>query len=117
VSALTRCVSCACHLSLTHPSKTQSAIAGRWTYRNTILAYNWFSSVREKLDDPQFSSWFAKFQGFNSSLEYPGGTQNNSAGMRTNGTFHVPSCDWFGTATKPAKCSGFYHDQVRRLTD
>ena len=49
------------------------------------------------------SSWFAKFKGFDDST-YPGGK-----GKETNGTFHVPTCDWYGTADKPPKCSGFYH--------
>jgi hypothetical protein len=31
-------------------------------YRNTIKALNWFSSVRRKLDDPLYSSWFVKFK-------------------------------------------------------
>ena len=62
-------------------------------------------------DDPKYSSWFAKFTGFDDKT-YPGGTQKDSMGKDTNGTFHVPTCDWYGTAAKPAKCSGFYHDQV-----
>ena len=70
-------------------------------YRNTIKALNWYSSVREKIDDPAYASWFIKFRGFKDS-PYPGGT-----GKETNGSFHVPTCDWFGTAAKPAKCSGF----------
>ena len=74
-----------------------------WAYRNTIKALNWYSSVRKKLDDPKYSSWFAKFKGFDDKT-YPGGK-----GKETNGTFHVPTCDWYGTADKPPKCSGFYH--------
>ena len=77
-----------------------------WAYRNTIKALNWYSSVRKKLDDPKYSSWFAKFKGFDDKT-YPGGK-----GKETNGTFHVPTCDWYGTADKPAKCSGFYHVSV-----
>ena len=81
-----------------------------WAYRNTIKALNWYSSVREKLDDPKYSSWFIKFKGFDDKA-YPGGKRKDSSGKDTNGTFHVPTCDWYGTADKPAKCSGFYHDQ------
>jgi len=76
-----------------------------WTYRNSIKALNWYSSVRTKLDDPKYSSWFAKFKGFDDSV-YPGGM-----GKESNGTLHVPTCDWFGTDALPAKCSGFYHDE------
>lgn len=149
-----------------------------WAYRNTIKALNWYSSVREKLDDPkcQFprpsrvscaadgprvdvkrrprllfdlervlfskrvcialvalvdlrittvlrphiagsrsgshccpvaradASWFIKFKGF-SNTPYPGGQ-----GKSVNGTFHVPTCDWYDNGTAP-RCSGFYHDQ------
>jgi hypothetical protein len=31
-----------------------------WAYRNTIKALNWYSSVREKLDDPAYASWSVK---------------------------------------------------------
>ena len=27
-----------------------------WAYRNTIKALNWYTSVREKLDDPKYAS-------------------------------------------------------------
>jgi hypothetical protein len=55
------------------------------------------------------STRFIKFKSFNRSAvagTYPGGT-----GKEENGTYHVPTCDWYGTAAKPPKCSGFYHDQ------
>lgn len=76
-----------------------------WTYRNSIKALNWYTSVRTKLDDPKYKSWFVKFKGFDGKI-YPGG-----AGKASNGSFNVPVCDWYGTAAKPAKCSGFYHDE------
>merc|ERR1719231_541787 len=75
-----------------------------WAYRNTIKALNWYSSVREKLDDPKYASWFIKFKGFSNS-PYPGGQ-----GKSANGSFHVPTCDWYNNGTAP-RCSGFYHDQ------
>lgn len=65
-----------------------------WAYRNTIKALNWYKSVREKLDDPKYASWFIKFK------DYKGPKSNNS--------YHVPACDW---APPNPKCSGFYHDQ------
>ena len=56
--------------------------------------------------NPRYSSWFTKFTGFDDS-SYPGGK-----GKSVNGTFHVPTCDWYGDAKSgPPKCSGFYHDQ------
>ena len=68
-----------------------------WVYRNTIKALNWYTSVREKLDDPKYASWFIKFR------EY--------RGPQSNSSYHVPACDFFGNASYPPKCSGFYHDQ------
>lgn len=65
-----------------------------WVYRNTIKALNWYSSVREKLDDPKYASWFIKFKGYQ--------------GPQSNNSYHVPACDW---APPNPKCSGFYHDQ------
>jgi hypothetical protein len=61
--------------------------------------------VREKLDDPKYSSWFIKFKDY-TDTPYPGGT-----GKDHNSSYHVPTCDWYGNATHPPKCSGFYHDQ------
>lgn len=68
-----------------------------WVYRNKIKGLNWFGSVREKLDDARYSGWFVKFRDYQ--------------GPRSNNSYHVPACDWFGNATHPPKCSGFYHDQ------
>lgn len=61
-----------------------------WVYRNTIKALNWYTSVREKLDDPAYAGWFVRFK------DYKGPESNNS--------YHVPACTY-------EKCSGFYHDQ------
>jgi hypothetical protein len=79
---------------------------GESRYRNTIKALNWFSSVREKLDDPRYASWFVKFAGF-SDNPYPGG----EIAKPQNGSYHVPVCDWYDNGTKP-RCSGFYHVSV-----
>ena len=75
-----------------------------WAYRNTIKALNWYTSVRVKLDDPAYAGWFIKFKGFSNS-PYPGGQ-----GKAQNGSFHIPTCDWYDNGTAP-RCSGFYHDQ------
>jgi hypothetical protein len=75
-----------------------------WAYRNGIKALNWYRSVREKLDDPKYSSWFVKFKGFGNN-PWPGGL-----GKAKNSSFHVPTCDWYDNGTTP-RCSGFYHDQ------
>ena len=66
-------------------------------YRNKIKGLNWFSAVRDKLDDPNYSGWFVKFKDYR--------------GRQSNASYHVPACDWYGNATHPPKCSGFYHDQ------
>jgi len=76
-----------------------------WAYRNTIKALNWYSSVREKLDDPKYASWFIKFKGFDNT-PYPGG----AVAKGSNDSYHVPTCDWYNNGTAP-RCSGFYHDQ------
>ena len=39
---------------------------------NTIKALNWYGSVREKLDDPKYASWFIRFK------DYKGKESNNS---------------------------------------
>ena len=35
-----------------------SACLLRFARSNTIKALNWYGSVREKLDDPQYEGWF-----------------------------------------------------------
>jgi hypothetical protein len=58
-----------------------------FVYRNLVKALPWFSSVREKLDDPSFSGFFLHF-----------GTSAP----------HVPRCD-----NITGKCSVYYHDQLQ----
>ena len=55
-----------------------------------VKALPWFSTVREKLDDPQYSGWFLKF---------------NTA----NKTYNVPQC----APENPKKCTNLYHDQLQ----
>ena len=57
-----------------------------WVYRETIQALNFFSSVREKLDDEAFAGWFYRFKDYK--------------GVESNNSYHVPACDL-------EKCSGF----------
>lgn len=61
-----------------------------FVYRNLVKALPWFTSVREKLDDPRYSGWFLRF---------------NSTAPRSS--HHVPAC----AAENSSKCSLFYHDQ------
>jgi hypothetical protein len=63
-----------------------------FVYRNVVKALPWFKTVREKLDDPQYSGFFLKFE-------------SNPTGDPTQ--FHVPAC----AAENTTKCSEFYHDQ------
>lgn len=58
-------------------------------YRNIVKALPWFSSVREKMDDPVFAPWFLKFDAHNAT------------------PYHVPPCD---NNFSPPKCSPLYHD-------
>ena len=60
-----------------------------WVYRNLVKALPWYSSVREKLCDPNYAGWFLKFD---PKVPKP----------------HVPKCD---NNYDPPKCSEFYHDQ------
>ena len=74
---------------------TTSASPGTtvWVYRNFIKALPWFSSVRVKIEDPAYASWFVKF--------------NCSAADPLAGC-HVPVCD---SNYDPPLCSALYHDQ------
>ena len=65
---------------------TQNRRAAR-RYRNLVKALPWYTSVREKLTDPQYSGWFLKFK--------PGGS--------INGSWHSPPCT---TDKSGEKCSG-----------
>ena len=76
---------------------TTSASPGTtvWVYRNSIKALPWYTSVRVKLEDPAYSSWFVPF--------------NCSASDPLSGC-HVPICD---TNYDPPLCSALYHDQTQ----
>lgn len=64
-----------------------------FSYFNLVKALPWYTSVREKLEDPAYSGFFLKFK--------PGGSL-------PNGSYYVPNCD---TTFSPPLCSAFYHDQ------
>jgi len=64
-----------------------------FVYRNLVKALPWYTSVREKMLDPQYSGWFLPFK---------------QGGAFPNGTWHVPACSTDASGTK---CSKFYHDQ------
>ena len=72
------------------PNKAACPQAKTWVYRNFVKALPWYTSVREKLEDPRYSGFFLKFD------------------PTQKGQYHVPDCD---TDFSPAKCSVFYHDQ------
>eukprot|EP01084_Bolivina_argentea_P290418 498858_1 len=63
-----------------------------WVYRNLIKALPWFTDVREKIVDPNYSGWFLKF--------------------KNNGPYNVPPCTNTTINGKTTdKCSSMYHDQ------
>eukprot|EP00037_Helgoeca_nana_P010376 m.91137 g.91137 ORF g.91137 m.91137 type:complete len:430 (-) comp20166_c0_seq1:237-1526(-) len=64
-----------------------------WVYRNAIKALPWYTTVRVKVTDPAYSSWFMHFS--------PAVVSNHSAA-------HVPVCD---DNYSPPRCSDLYHDQ------
>jgi hypothetical protein len=63
-----------------------------WVYKNIVIAYAWFPTVRAKLVDPQYAGWFLHFG--------PPPLPNNS--------YHVPQCD---DNFSPPLCSALYHSQ------
>ncbi len=63
-----------------------------WVYRNLVIAYPWFPSVRAKMVDPAYAGWFLRF----------------GAPPFGNGSYHVPRCD---DSFSPPLCSDFYHSQ------
>jgi hypothetical protein len=73
--------------------KSVNPTAKVWVYRNLVKALPWYTSVREKLLDPQYSGFFLKFN------------QSKSAPPP-----HVPKCAE-SLVGGPTKCSEFYHDQ------
>ena len=80
----------ACPLPAGCPTKAACPKAKTWVYRNFVKALPWYSSVREKLDDPAYSGFFLRFNPKNST------------------PYHVPQCD---DNFSPPKCTPFYHDQ------
>jgi len=44
---------------------------GYFIYRNAIKALNWYTTVRTKLDDPTYASWFLKFNWLKSYVGLP----------------------------------------------
>eukprot|EP01103_Thecamoeba_quadrilineata_P004919 TRINITY_DN14791_c0_g1_i1.p1 TRINITY_DN14791_c0_g1~~TRINITY_DN14791_c0_g1_i1.p1 ORF type:complete len:454 (+),score=61.54 TRINITY_DN14791_c0_g1_i1:37-1398(+) len=67
-----------------------------FVYRNLVKALPWFSSVRNILDDPQYSGFFLKFANY------------STVNARNKTYYHVPACT---TQDGVTKCSEFYHDQ------
>jgi hypothetical protein len=61
-----------------------------FVYRNVVKALPWFSTVRAKLIDPQYSGWFLKFDS-----------------STPDSAKHVPVC----APENASKCSPLYHDQ------
>jgi hypothetical protein len=61
-------------------------------YRNIVKALPWFSSVRARMDNPQYADWFLSF----SPSAKP---------------YHVPQCD---DNYSPPRCTTLYHDQERK---
>jgi len=66
-----------------------------WVYRNLVKALPWYTSVREKIMDPQYSGFFLKFK---------------EGGSLPNDQYHVPACSK-SLVGNQEKCSEFYHDQ------
>eukprot|EP01048_Picozoa_sp_COSAG05_P012010 COSAG05_NODE_1174_length_5617_cov_33.367162_2_plen_384_part_00 len=69
-----------------------------WVYRNLVKALPWFESVRAKLLDPAYSSWFLKFDP----------AKKGKYSVHTGSPNISAQCD---LNYEPPICSDFYHDQ------
>jgi hypothetical protein len=78
---------------------TASPNTKAFVYRNMIKALPWFTSVREKLTDPDYAPWFMNF---------------SKDVVADHTKANVPVCD---TNHKPPLCSNLYHDQSHRPPD
>lgn len=67
-----------------------------WVYRNSILALPWYTTVREKIEDPAYSAWFMPFP-----TPVPPIKQQGKANTTCDNTFNPP------------KCSMLFHDSVQ----
>ena len=61
-----------------------------FVYRNLVKALPWYTTVRERLDNPAYESWFLKYR-------------------TDRANFTSPACD---PHFSPPRCSKFYHDQA-----
>ena len=78
--------------------KNACPLAKVWVYRNLVKALPWFTSVREKLEDPAYAGFFLRFANASCAV----------IPTCANATYHVRTCDY---GYQPPKCSAFYHDQ------
>ena len=78
--------------------KNACPLAKVWVYRNLVKALPWFTSVREKLEDPRYAGFFLRFANASCATDP----------ACANATYHVPTCDY---GYSPPKCTAFYHDQ------
>jgi hypothetical protein len=67
--------------------------AKMFVYRNMIKALPWFTSVREKVTNPDYAAWFMSF---------------SKDAIADHSRAHVPVCD---NNYNPPLCSDLYHDQ------
>lgn len=65
-----------------------------FVYRNLVKALPWFTTIREKLLNPQYEGFFLKFHQNEDDSKQP---------------YHVPPC----AAENNTKCSHLYHDQLQ----
>ena len=90
-------------------AKYPEAVPGRtWLYRQSVKAEPWDKTVRDKIDDPAWSSGFFLHYGktYNYSLPICRDAHLTKPGCNT-----WPACD----RSDPPKCSKMYHDQVGRF--
>ena len=71
-----------------------------FVYRDAVLAYPWFSSVRRIINDPAYEPWFLRFKN--------GSDGRGPLHHDRDGTYNYTVCDRSFT---PPKCSALFHYQ------
>lgn len=84
-------------ITQTSMTKTLQTDTRVFIYENLVKALPWMTTVREKLEDPNYSGFFLKF---------------SELGPWNNGTYHVTNCD---DNYDPPLCTEYYRKQLSAL--
>ena len=79
-----------------------------FVYRNIVKALPWFTTVREKLQDPAYSGFFLPFAAVATTSTTTSSTFSFAEPSDANNNYHVPPC----AAENASHCNfALYHDQ------